>query len=133
MWVKPWGTAHAVWMAAPVINEPFGIVNADDFYGKNSLKSLATHLESLNDHELTGCMVGYELEKTITDNGTVSRGVCEIDEQQYLKEITERTAIARGADGNIYYEEKVQASNKVPPTRTKKGYNQLPAIVHKAF
>jgi NDP-sugar pyrophosphorylase family protein len=104
--VKPWGTAHAVWMAAPVINEPFGIVNADDFYGKNSLKSLATHLESLNDHELTGCMVGYELEKTITDNGTVSRGVCEIDEQQYLKEITERTAIARGADGNIYYEEK---------------------------
>ena len=103
--VKPWGTAHAVWMAASVVNEPFGIVNADDFYGKESLKSLATHLEGLDDYELSGCMVGYELEKTITDNGTVSRGVCEIDAQQYLKVITERTAIGRAADGNIYYEE----------------------------
>ena len=103
--VKPLGTAHAVWMAASVVNEPFGIVNADDFYGKESLKSLATHLEGLDDYELSGCMVGYELEKTITDNGTVSRGVCEIDAQQYLKVITERTAIGRAADGNIYYEE----------------------------
>ena len=103
--VKPWGTAHAVWMAAPVINEPFGIVNADDFYGKNSLKTLATHLESLDNNELIGCMVGYELEKTITDNGTVSRGVCEIDADQQLKVITERTAISRDADGKIYYQE----------------------------
>ena len=103
--VKPWGTAHAVWMAESVINEPFGIVNADDFYGKNSLRTLATHLKGLNNNELIGCMVGYELEKTITDNGTVSRGVCEIDAYQQLKVITERTAISREADGKIYYQE----------------------------
>ena len=103
--VKPWGTAHAVWMAAPIIDEPFGIVNADDFYGKNSLKTLATHLESLDNRKLTGCLMGYELEKTITDNGTVSRGVCEIDADQQLKVISERTTISRDADGRIYYQE----------------------------
>ena len=103
--VKPWGTAHAVWMAAPIIDEPFGIVNADDFYGKNSLKTLAIYLKSLDNKELTGCVVGYELEKTITDNGSVSRGVCEVDADQQLKMISERTTISRDADGRIYYQE----------------------------
>ena len=103
--VKPWGTAHAVWMAAPIINGPFGIVNADDFYGKNSLKTLAIHLESLNNNDLTGCMVGYELKKTITDNGSVSRGVCEVDANHQLQAISERTAISRDPDGKIYYQE----------------------------
>ena len=103
--VKPWGTAHAVWMAAPIIDEPFGIVNADDFYGKNSLKTLATHLESLDNRKLTGCLMGYELEKTITDSGSVSRGVCELDADQQLKVISERTTISRDADGRIYYQE----------------------------
>ena len=103
--VKPWGTAHAVWMAAPIIDRPFGIVNADDFYGKNSLKTLAIHLESLNNNELTGCMVGYELEKTITDNGPVSRGVCEVDADHQLQVISERTSISRGSNGKIYYQQ----------------------------
>ena len=103
--VKPWGTAHAVWMAAPIIDGPFGIVNADDFYGKNSLKTLAIHLESLNNNELTGCMVGYELEKTITDNGSVSRGVCEVDADHQLQVISERTSISRDSNGKIYYQE----------------------------
>jgi len=103
--VKPWGTAHAAWMAAPIINEPFGIVNADDFYGKNSLKTLAIHLESMNNNEVSGCMVGYELGKTITENGSVSRGVCEVDADHQLKMISERTAISRGPDGKISYHE----------------------------
>lgn len=103
--VKPWGTAHAAWMAAPIINEPFGIVNADDFYGKNSLKTLAIHLENMNNNEVSGCMVGYELGKTITENGSVSRGVCEVDADHQLKMISERTAISRGPDGKISYHE----------------------------
>ena len=103
--VKPWGTAHAAWMAAPIINEPLGIVNADDFYGKNSLKTLAIHLESMNNNEVSGCMVGYELGKTITENGSVSRGVCEVDADHQLKMISERTAISRGPDGKISYHE----------------------------
>ena len=103
--VKPWGTAHAAWMAAPIIDEPFGIVNADDFYGKNSLKTLAIHLESMNNNEVSGCMVGYELGKTITENGSVSRGVCEVDADHQLKMISERTAISRGPDGKISYHE----------------------------
>ena len=103
--VKPWGTAHAAWMAAPIINEPFGIVNADDFYGKNSLKTLSIHLGSMNNNEVSGCMVGYELGKTITENGSVSRGVCEVDADHQLKMISERTAISRGPDGKISYHE----------------------------
>ena len=103
--VKPWGTAHAVWMAAPIIDGPFGIVNADDFYGKNSLKTLAIHLESLKNNELSGCIVGYELEKTITDNGSVSRGVCEVDADHQLQVISERTSISRDSNGKIYYQE----------------------------
>ena len=71
----------------------------------NSLKTLAIHLESLNNNELTGCMVGYELEKTITDNGSVSRGVCEVDADHQLQVISERTAVSRDPNGEIYYQE----------------------------
>jgi NDP-sugar pyrophosphorylase family protein len=101
---KPWGTAHAVWMAEPEVNEPFAIVNADDFYGRHSLSVAADFLSPLQSEQQAACMVGYLLKNTLTDAGTVSRGVCEADETGKLLTITERTSIARGTAG-IYYEE----------------------------
>ena len=101
---KPWGTAHAVWMAESEISEPFAIVNADDFYGGGSLKVAAQYLSSVDVESKSACMVGYHLNKTLTDAGTVSRGVCEADSNGFLSSITERTKIARGPEG-IYFEE----------------------------
>jgi UTP-glucose-1-phosphate uridylyltransferase len=93
--VKPWGTGHAVLMAKDVINEPFVVINADDFYGKSAFKVVADYMNSQKD-ELKGknCMAGYLLKNTLSENGSVSRGVCKVDENNELVEITERTKIA---------------------------------------
>jgi NDP-sugar pyrophosphorylase family protein len=101
---KPWGTAHAVWMAEPVVSEPFAIVNADDFYGRQSLQVAADYLQKQQPGEQAACMIGYLLKNTLTDAGTVSRGVCEANDEDLLVSITERTKIARGEEG-IYFEE----------------------------
>ncbi len=103
--VKPWGTAHAVWMTEGIVQEPFAIVNADDFYGRESLKGAADYLKSLNPEDLGACLVGYQVKNTLTDFGTVSRGICEADENGMLTEIIERTKISREAGGKIYFEE----------------------------
>jgi hypothetical protein len=101
---KPWGTGHAILSAADIIREPFGVINADDFYGPNSFRILAQHLSSgTSDH----AMVGYLLRNTLSDFGAVSRGVCEVDARGFLKSVTELTKIERhgtaaqytGADG----------------------------------
>lgn len=102
---KPWGTGHAVLVAADKVEEPFAVINADDFYGASSFKLIADHLASLDPSQLSGCMVGFQLPKTISDHGYVSRGVCEVDENNFLKSITERTHITREADGIIYFKE----------------------------
>lgn len=102
--VKPWGTAHAVWMAESEINEPFAIVNADDFYGRQSLKVAADYLAPLDASAPSACMIGYLLKNTLTDAGSVSRGVCEADAEGTLLTITERTKIARNEEG-IFFEE----------------------------
>ncbi|HEY1660866.1 MAG TPA: sugar phosphate nucleotidyltransferase [Verrucomicrobiae bacterium] len=103
---KPWGTGHAILAAADIIREPFGVINADDFYGPNSFRILAQHLSSgTGDH----AMVGYVLRNTLSDFGTVSRGVCEAEANGFLKGVTELTKIERngnaakfiGADGKI--------------------------------
>lgn len=91
--IKPWGTAHAVWMARNVVKEPFAIVNADDFYGRDSLKSIFEHLNELDNSILNGCLVGYVLRNTLSEHGKVSRGICEINERKSLLRITERTDI----------------------------------------
>ena len=101
---KPWGTAHAVWMAEREIDAPFAIVNADDFYGRGALKVAADYLSQVDVNTRAACMIGYHLNKTLTDAGTVSRGVCEADSDGNLTSITERTKIARGPQG-IYFEE----------------------------
>lgn len=89
---KPWGTAHAALAARELISSPFAIINADDFYGAEAFVKVYDHLQQSSDHAL----VGYALENTVTDHGTVSRGVCEISPEGYLQSVVERTHIASG-------------------------------------
>ena len=93
--VKPWGTNHAVMMAADVINEPFAVINADDFYGRTAYTTIADYLSQLTESEGHYCMVGYQVSKTLSENGTVSRGVCTVDEEGNLRGMVERTQIER--------------------------------------
>ena len=96
---KPWGTNHAILMAKDAIHEPFAIINADDFYGRDAFQVMADHLRTLDGVEGKYCMVGYRLENTLSENGTVSRGVCQTDANGLLVGMTERTAIGRTERG----------------------------------
>lgn len=102
---KPWGTAHAVWTTGKVVNEPFVIVNGDDYYGRSALKTIYDHLLSIDDSQLYACLVGYVLKNTLSEHGRVSRGICEVDYQGFLESIVERTAIYKGGKTVAYYEE----------------------------
>ena len=99
---KPWGTNHAILMAKEVIHEPFAIINADDFYGGDAFKVIADYLSKLDNTKGNYCMVGYRLENTLSENGSVSRGVCNTDANGYLVGMTERTAISRTENGIEY-------------------------------
>lgn len=99
---KPWGTNHAVMMAADAIHEPFAVINADDFYGRDSYAVIGRYLSSLEGRRNDYCMVGYEVSKTLSENGTVSRGVCTVDAEGYLQGMVERTQIER-VDGTIVF------------------------------
>lgn len=100
---KPWGTAHAMLSAAEKVNAPFAILNADDYYGPQPFSAMAEALKS-NDDPHTLFLMGYKLDNTLSDFGTVSRGLCTTDEQHYLEDVKELTKIAR-REGEIYYEE----------------------------
>ena len=93
--VKPWGTAHAVLMADGVINEPFCVINGDDFYGADAFKQMADFLSQSKNDSSDYCMVGYQLSRTLSDYGYVSRGVCETDKNNMLLQVTECTQIKR--------------------------------------
>jgi dTDP-glucose pyrophosphorylase len=99
---KPWGTAHAVLMAREIIDMPFGVINADDFYGRDAFKKLA---DALNAMEVTGeyCVIGYPLKNTLSEHGAVNRGVCKVTDQGFLKEIVEVRKIKRNPTGEIEY------------------------------
>ena len=101
---KPFGTGHAVICAGEEVGDaPFAVINADDYYGKAAYRTMFEALS--NSEEPYGyCMVGYELSKTVTENGSVARGECSIDENGYLVKITERTQIEK-YDGGIHYTE----------------------------
>ncbi|HEY1646352.1 MAG TPA: sugar phosphate nucleotidyltransferase [Terracidiphilus sp.] len=96
---KPWGTTPAILMAADTIREPFASINADDFYGAESYRLLAQHLQSGPGHKAPGCyaMVGFVLEQTLSEFGAVARGVCRINGSGYLENVVEMTGIARDA------------------------------------
>ncbi|SFS99177.1 Nucleotidyl transferase [Porphyromonadaceae bacterium NLAE-zl-C104] len=102
--VKPWGTNHAVMMGKEVINEPFAVINADDFYGRESYKVLADYLSTLEGSENKYCMVGYRVGNTLSESGTVARGVCETDEERNLTGVVERTQVMR-VDGKVSYKD----------------------------
>lgn len=99
---KPWGTGHAVWVAQGAIQEPFAAINADDFYGLRSFKLLAGFLKKAKSDAATYAMVGFPLSKTLSEHGTVARGVCRIGPGRRLKEVVERTQIGREG-GKIFY------------------------------
>jgi len=101
---KPWGTAHAVLCAKPVIQDPFAVINADDFYGRDAFEKAYQFLTTQTDAS-TYCIIGYDLSKTLSENGSVSRGVCDVDKDNNLLSIHERTKIYRNKDGIITYEE----------------------------
>lgn len=96
---KPWGTAHAVLAARGAIDEPFAVINADDFYGRGAYETLAKHLRSAKQSQY--CMVGYVLKNTLTENGTVSRGVCQVKDGR-LVNVVECTKIKKDGDVAVY-------------------------------
>ena len=101
---KPFGTGHAVLCAKEAIDgAPFAVINADDYYGKSAFKSIYDML-SATENPYGYCMVGYELSKTVTENGSVARGICSTDENGYLTQVVERTKIVQFEDG-IRYED----------------------------
>lgn len=100
---KPWGTNHAVMMAASAVKGPFAVINADDFYGRESFEVLGRYLSTLDGKENRYAMVGFSISNTLSENGTVSRGVCAVDGEGNLTTITERHGIERKADGQIVY------------------------------
>ena len=100
---KPWGTAHAVLCAKEIVHEPFAVINADDFYGADGFVKAAGFLTG-DCSEKQYAIIGYELAKTLSEHGSVSRGVCEVDAQHNLISVKERTKIYR-EEGEIVYEE----------------------------
>ena len=104
--VKPWGTAHAVLSAIDSIDGPFAVINADDYYGRDSFKKIYDYLSTHEDDDkYRFAMVGYQLENTITENGYVSRGVCSIDKNDFLEKVVERTRIEKRPDSIAFTED----------------------------
>lgn len=102
--VKPWGTNHAILMGASAIKEPFAVINADDYYGRDAFEVICRQLSGLDDNAKGRyCMVAFRLGNTMTQNGSVSRGVCTVDANGQLTDVVERTAIAYAADGSVEY------------------------------
>ena len=108
---KPWGTGHAVLCAIDVVKEPFAVINADDFYGYDAFVKAAEFLQH-HCNEKKYAIIGYQLSKTLSEHGTVSRGVCEVDSDNDLISINERTKIYREADAIVY--EQNETKHQVP-------------------
>ena len=143
--VKPFGTGHAVLCAGEQVGDaPFAVINADDYYGKAAFRTIFEALSHTTD-PYGYCMVGYELSKTVTENGSVARGECSIDENGYLVKITERTQIEK-YDGGIHYTEDGETWTDLPedtvvsmnlmglmPSFLKEAEDRFPAFLDKAL
>ncbi len=112
---KPWGTAHAVLSCKNLINRPFAVINADDFYGQTAFQALGKYLQGAKDRKnrYNFCMVGYDLRNTLTEYGHVARGVCSVDQDGYLITIRERTQIKK-FNGNVKYTENGETWIDIP-------------------
>ena len=99
--IKPWGTGQAILSCKGIVNEPFVIINADDYYGKVAFKKLHDFLieDSHRNSEFTMAMAGFILKNTLSDNGTVTRGICAVDENDYLTDVVETYEIKKTSDG----------------------------------
>ena len=97
---KPLGTVHAILSAKNLVHEPFAVLNADDYYGKSAFKTMADHLDKLGEKG-HGCMVGYYLKNTVSENGHVTRGICNVNENNQLESVVETYKIQPFADGTI--------------------------------
>lgn len=99
---KPWGTGHAVYSARAILNGPFAVINADDFYGADCYKKLAGFLKNCKDSaKVSGCIASFILENTLSENGSVSRGICSASADGLLENVVENPTIQRNADGKI--------------------------------
>ena len=113
---KPWGTAHAIACCLGTVDAPFAVINADDYYGAHAFEKIYDFLKNTNDDgKYHYAMVGYRIENTVTEQGTVSRGVCEYDDNAMLTNITERTKIGTEA-GKIYFIEGDEKFDLAPDT-----------------
>lgn len=113
---KPWGTNHAVMMGAEVIREPFAVINCDDFYGRDSFRVMGEWLAALPENSCgTYAMMGFRIGNTLSESGTVSRGLCATDEHQLLTSVVERTKIQR-IDGQVSYLDEAGQWTAVPET-----------------
>ncbi len=102
--VKPWGTGHALLTVRDMVDECFAVTNADDYYGREAMESVANYLRTCNKNELHFTLVGYVLRNTLTKNGTASRGICEVGGDGMLESITERTKIKCQGDDAAYFD-----------------------------
>lgn len=99
---KPWGTGHAVYAARHLLNEPFAVINADDFYGRDSYAQVADYLKNPPaPGKVRGCIASFILSNTLSENGSVSRGICSDDGCGHLAKVVENTKIYRRADGKV--------------------------------
>lgn len=98
--IKPWGTGHAVLACKDILHEPFAVINADDYYGKEAFVKIHDFLESYSPEKANEfCMAGFILNNTLSENGSVTRGICELDENKYLTAVHETKNIVKTADG----------------------------------
>ncbi len=113
---KPWGTNHAVMMAKDLIHEPFAVINADDYYGQESFQVLADFLVSKEGKQNEYCMIGYRVQNTLSENGTVNRGVCQTNEKGQLTDVVECTNIEEV--GNVIMYKNEQGEDVLIPLNT---------------
>lgn len=127
---KPWGTTHAVLAAKHLINEPFVVINADDYYGQESFAEVVEAMNSMKENEYL--IMGYRLENTLSDHGTVNRGVCQVDENMHLVGIKETLSIGKN-EGIISYVENDQPYELSPETYVSMNFFAFPPSVLPLF
>ncbi len=99
--VKPWGTGQAVLACRGILDGPFAVINADDYYGKTAFRDVYRFLKEHEQTEMEYCMAGFQIQNTLSENGAVTRGVCEMDDKNYLIKVVETKGIARKESGQI--------------------------------